>query len=69
MAETFVMICNEHQNGWNAHLSHVEFAYNNPVSATTGPAPKEVNLGRLPRLPLTVFDLSHSRARLLPPRP
>ena len=37
-------------------MPHVEFAYNNSVSAATGLAPNEVHLGRLPRLPLTVFD-------------
>ena len=37
-------------------LPHVEFAYNNSVSAATGLAPNEVHMGRLPRLPLTVFE-------------
>ena len=37
------------------HL-HVEFAYNNSVSAATGLAPNEVHMGRLPRLPLTIFE-------------
>ena len=32
---------------------------NNSVSAATGLAPNEVHIGRLPRLPLTVFDRSY----------
>ena len=35
---------------------HVEFAYNNSVSAATGLSPNEVHIGRLPRLPLTIFE-------------
>ena len=38
------------------HLPQVEFAYNNSVSAATGPTPNDVHINRLPRLPLTVFD-------------
>ena len=37
------------------HL-HVEFAYNNSVSAATGLAPNEVHMSTLPRLPLTIFE-------------
>ena len=37
------------------HL-HVEFAYNNSVSAATGLAPNEAHMGRLPRLPQTTFE-------------
>ena len=33
-----------------------EFAKNNSVSAATALAPNEVRMGRLPRLPLTVFE-------------
>ena len=40
----------------HVHLPHVAFAYNNSVSAATGLAPNEVDVGRLPRLPLTVFE-------------
>ena len=43
------MVCNEHQNDWDVHLPHVEYAYNNSVSAATGLAPNEVHIGRLPR--------------------
>ena len=52
------MVYNERQDDWDAQLPHVEFAYNNSVSAATGLAPYEVNMDRLPRLPLTVFDRS-----------
>ena len=62
MAQMLVMVCNEHQNDWDAHLPHVEYAYNNSVSAATGLAPNEVYIGRLPRLPLTVFDRSYGGA-------
>ena len=44
------------QNNWDEQLAHVEFAYNNVVSAATGLAPNEVHMGRLPRLPLTGFE-------------
>ena len=57
------MVCNEHQNDWDAHLPHVEYAYNNSVNAATGLAPNEVHIRRLPRPPLAVFDRSHGRAR------
>ena len=59
MAQMLAMVCNEHQNDWDVHLPHVEYAYNNSVSAATGLAPNEVYIGRLPRLPLTVFDRSY----------
>ena len=59
MAQMLAMVCNEHQNDWDAHLPHVEYAYNNSVSAATGLASNEVHIGRLPRLPLAVFDRSH----------
>ena len=53
------MVCNKHQNDWDVHLHHVEYAYNNSVSAVTGLAPNEVYIGRLPRPPLTVFNRSY----------
>ena len=34
----------------------LHFAYNNSVSAATGLAPNEIHMGRLPRLPLTIFE-------------
>ena len=66
MAQVLAMVCNEHQNDWDVHLPHVKYAYNNSVSAATGPAPNEVHIGRLPRLPLTVFDRSYGGG---PPEP
>ena len=62
MAQMLAMVCNEHQNDWDIHLPHVEYAYNNSVSAATGLAPNEVHIGRLPRLPLSVFDRSYGGA-------
>ena len=62
MAQMLAMVCNEHQNDWDAHLPHVEYAYNNSVNAATGLAPNEVHIGRLPRLLLAVFDRSHGGA-------
>ena len=62
MAQMSATVCNEHQNDWDAHLPNVEYAFNNSVSAATGFAPNEVHIGRLPHLPLTVFDRSHGGA-------
>ena len=50
------MVVNERQDDWDLHLPHIEFAYNNSVRAATGLAPDEVHMGRLSRLPLTIFD-------------
>ena len=56
MAHMLAMVGNERRDDWDLHLPHAEFAYSNFVSAATGQAPNEVHMGRLPRLPLTVFD-------------
>ena len=56
IVQVLVMVVNERQDDWDLHLPHVEFAYNNSVSATTCLAPNEVHMDRLPRLPLAVFD-------------
>ena len=56
MAQMLAIIVNERQNDWDLHLPYVEFAYNYSVSAATRLARNEVHMGRLPRLPLTVFD-------------
>ena len=56
MAQMLVMVVNELQDDWDVHLPHVEFAYNNSVSAGTGLAPNEVHMNRLPRLSLTIFE-------------
>ena len=62
MAQMLARVCNEHQNDWDVHLPHVEYAYNNSVSAATGLSPNEVHIGRLPRPPLTGFDRSYGDA-------
>ena len=62
MAQMLAIFSNEHQNDWDAHLPHVEYAYNNSVSAATGLAPNEIHIGRLPRLSLTAFDRSYGGA-------
>ena len=50
------MVCTERQNDWDAHLPPIEYAYNNSVSVAIGLVPDTVHVGRLPRLPLVVFD-------------
>ena len=50
MAQMLAMVVNERQDDWDVHLPHVEFAYNNAVSAATGLAPNKVHMNRLPRL-------------------
>ena len=59
MALMLAMVGDERQTEWDIQLPHVESAYNNSVSAVIGLAPNEVYMGRLPRLPLTAFDLSN----------
>ena len=44
MVQMLAMVCNEHQNDWDVHLPHVEYAYNNSVSAATGLAPLKSTL-------------------------
>ena len=56
LAQMLSMVVNEQQTDWDLHLPHVASAYNNSVNAATGLAPNEVHLGRLPRLPLSVFE-------------
>ena len=56
MAQMLAMVVNELQNNWDVQLPQVEFAYNNSVSAAAGLAPNEVHMGRLSRLPLTIFE-------------
>lgn len=62
MIKMLAVTCNEHQNDWDVHLPYVEYTYNNSVSAGTGLAPNEVNIGRLRRLALTVFDQTYGGA-------
>ena len=56
IAQMLVMVINEQQEDWDLHLPHIEFAYNNSVSAATGLTANEVHMGRFPQLPRTVFD-------------
>ncbi|CAB1102661.1 unnamed protein product [Ectocarpus sp. CCAP 1310/34] len=56
MAQMLAVVVNEQQNDWDIHLPHVEFIYNNSVNQSTGLAPSEIHIGRIPRLPLSVFD-------------
>ena len=56
MAQMLAMVVNDFRNNWDEQLPHVEFAYNNSVSATTGLASNEVHMGMLPRLPLTISE-------------
>ena len=43
MAQMLVMIVNKQQDDGDLHLPHVEFPFNNSVSAATGSAPNEVH--------------------------
>ena len=56
MARMLAMAVNDRQGDWDFQLSHIEFVCNNSVSAATGLAPNEVHMGRLPSLPLGVFE-------------
>ena len=39
IAQMLAMVVNQRLADWDLHLPHVEFAYNNSVSAATGLAP------------------------------
>ena len=56
VAQMLAIVVNDRQDDLDLRLPHVEFAYNNMVSAATSLPPNEVHMGRLPRLPLTVVD-------------
>ncbi|CAB1106230.1 unnamed protein product [Ectocarpus sp. CCAP 1310/34] len=56
MAQMLAVVVNEQKTDWDIHLPHVEFAYNNSVNQSTGLVPNEIHIGRIPRLPLSVFD-------------
>ncbi len=56
MTQMLAMTVNELPNHWDEQLPHAEFAHSSSVSAATGLAPNEVHMGRLPRLPLTIFE-------------
>ena len=61
MAQIMVMIFIERQNDWDVHLPHVEFTYNNSVSAATGLVPNEMHMNCLPHLPLTIVEHRYAR--------
>ena len=56
MSQMLAMVVNERQHNWDAHLPHVQFAYNKPVNAETGLTPNKVYMARLPHTPLTAVD-------------
>ena len=56
MAQILATVTNERQTDWDLHLPLVQMNYNNSVHVATGLAPNEVHIGRMSRLPLTVFD-------------
>lgn len=56
MAQTMSMVVYKRHNDWDVQGPQVESAYNNCASAATGLIPSEVHLGRLPRMPITVFE-------------
>ena len=60
-AQMLAMVVNERKDDWDVHLPHVEFAYNNSVSAATGLALNEVYTNRLPRLLLAIFEHHYPR--------
>ena len=61
MTQMLAMVVSERQDDWDAHLPHVEFAYNNFVSAATGLVPDEVHMNRFPRPPLIFFEHPYAR--------
>eukprot|EP01113_Clastostelium_recurvatum_P034980 TRINITY_DN4817_c0_g2_i2.p1 TRINITY_DN4817_c0_g2~~TRINITY_DN4817_c0_g2_i2.p1 ORF type:complete len:896 (+),score=120.90 TRINITY_DN4817_c0_g2_i2:2313-5000(+) len=48
---------NHHQNDWDRWLTTQEFAFNSVPSKTTGVAPFEANLGYIPRVPSSFFNV------------
>ena len=56
MAQLLAMVVNEQQDDRDLQIPQFEFAYYNSVKMVTGLVPNEVHMGRLPRLPLTVFE-------------
>lgn len=47
----------ERQHDWGIVLPDIEFASDNSVNQATDLVPNEIHTGRLPRLPLSLFDL------------
>lgn len=58
------LVVNERQDDLDLHLPHVEFAYNNSVSAATGSAPIQVLMAGLPRYPVALLDNIYTRGHL-----
>ena len=56
MALMLAMGYNEQQKNWDAFLAHAKAASNNSINASTGLAPNEVHVSRLPCVPLSVFN-------------
>ena len=56
LAQMLSMVGNEKQTDWDVLLPHVSAAYINSVNVATRLAPNEIHIGRLPRLPLSVFE-------------
>eukprot|EP00904_Undaria_pinnatifida_P005032 jgi/Undpi1/1659/HiC_scaffold_11.g05049.m1 len=56
LAQMPSMVSNEKQTDWDVLLPHVPAAYNTSVNVATGLAPNEIHIGRLPRLPPSVFE-------------
>lgn len=55
MAQMLAVSVNELKNDWDIVLPHIEFPYNSSVNQATGLAPNELHIGRIPRLPLSIF--------------
>ena len=47
VAQMLAIVVNDRQDDLDLRLPHVEFAYNNMVSAATSLPPNEVHMGRL----------------------
>ena len=56
MAQMLAMVVNELRSNWDKQLPNVKFACNSSISAATALAPNENHMGRLPRLPFTIFE-------------
>lgn len=56
MAQMSSIVVHECQDDRDAHLPHVQCAYNNSASAATNLAPNENHLRRLPRLPPMILE-------------
>ena len=56
LAQMISLVISEQRDDGDEWLPYVVQAYNNSVSAATGLAPNGIQLGRMPRLPMTVID-------------